>query len=1243
LLPRRAAKTALRESGERRALLARLLAEKAERPLKVPASPGQKRLWFAMRAAPGSPLYNCPLTIEIRGEVVAEALESALQTLAARHEALRTTFLEEEGELFQIVAPKGCLRLERSTDRSAAKAFARLPFDLVHGPLYRVALVTLSSNESLILLNAHHLVSDGWSQGILLRELLVLYQANLRQDPVVLPPLPLQYADFARWERARELPPSLRAFWARALAGVAPLRLPLDFARPAFPTPSGARISLRLPASDARAVARREDASLFQVVLAAFQMVLSTWCQQQRFVVGTPAHNRNRAEVEGIVGFFVSTVPIPADFSSDPTLAEAFARVRQSAVEALAHGDVRFEDLVALSKRAPGAPPLVQVLFVWQECLMPELDLGETGVRAREEDTGTSKFDVTLSLRPEGDALSGHLEFATDLFHPETVRWMIERLAPMLGAIHRTPAARLSMALGDSAPAGVNLGPILGAANDTAKSYACAVLRCADAPAIDSPAGRLTFAELDRAASALAARFRAQGHRDGEPVALLLATGVEAIVGIVAAWKCRSAYVPLDPSWPEARVERILREVGARICLRESDVALEALLDREAERHSVNALASDPTDLAYVIFTSGSTGEPKGVQVSHRNLAHLDRALDASVYGPEKGRPLRVGIFGSLVFDTTVKQLVRLLRGDCLCPVPQELKASPAKLVRHLGAAALDVVDMTPSWVRILLEVGLERPLPRTFLLGGEPIDPSLWHDLAMRQARGEARFVNLYGPTEATVDATWTDFDPTREPSIGKPLPNTRLWLLDGRSRLVPPGFVGEVAIAGEGVALGYWNRPEQTAQAFVEIVVEGQKERVYRTGDFARFRGDGHLVFLGRRDRQIKRNGQRIELDEVEAALRAHEAVAEAAAVEVEGRIVAWCVRRREANDLSDLTAHAARILPRGFLPDEYHWSEALPRNTSGKIDHTALRESRPVEPRRGPRAPALRGEHQEEIARIWTDLLGSPPADSRADFFAAGGDSLLGLRLLARIEKRFGVPLDVALLASSPTPETLAAALAPGSRRDAVVWIRRGSMERTPVAFVHATGGDVFCYRTLVSLLAGEQPVLGLPAPPRLPESLLELASEHASSVERELGSPEVVLAGWSLGGVVALEAARRLRARDIDVPLVLLLDARLPMEPAFVDDPRLPELSRKLLFLWRNHVPAPYDGDALLLRASAPGEDLQAARWRELVPRLAVITSRVDHHEMMQAPQVANVAQVVARALHGVRNRRQRVSS
>ncbi len=867
-------------------------------------------------------------------------------------------------------------------------------------------------------------------------------------------------------------------------------------------------------------------------------------------------------------------------------------------------------------------------------------------MRAREEETGTSKFDLTLSLRPEGDSFSGHLEFATDLFHPETVRWMIDRLPPMLEAIHRTPAARLSTALGASAPAGVSLGPILGASpvpdasNDTAESYARIVLGRADAPAVDSPARRLTFSELDRAASALAARFREQGHRDGEPVALLLGAGVEAIVGIVAAWKCRSAYLPLDPAWPEPRIERILRDVGARICLRESDVDLEELLDPEAERVSVNALAAVPTDLAYILFTSGSTGEPKGVLVSHRNLAHLDRALDAAVYGSEIGRPSRIGIFGSLAFDTTVKQLVRLLRGDCLCPVPQELKASPSRLARHLAEAALDVVDMTPSWVRILLEAGLEPPLPRTFLLGGEPIDPSLWHDLAIRQARGEARFVNLYGPTEATVDATWTSLDPAREPSIGTPLPNTRVWLLDALSRPVPPGFVGEIAIAGEGVALGYWNRPEETAAAFTDIFVDGQKERVYRTGDFARFRGDGHLVFLGRRDWQVKRNGQRVELDEVEAALRSHEALAEAAVVEVGGRIVAWCVGRVEAPPDRDLAEHASRILPRAFLPDEYHWRDALPRNTSGKIDYAALRKARPTEPRREPAASAMQGEHQEEIARIWTELLGSPPAHSSADFFAAGGDSLLGLRLLARIEKRFGVPLDVALLASSPTPETLAAALLPESRRDPVVWIRRGSIERRPLVLVHATGGDVGCYRLLASLLGSELPVLGLPAPPRLPESLLELGSEHASSVERALGSRDVVLAGWSLGGVVALEAARRLRARGIDVPLVLLLDARLPIAPVLADDPRLPELGRGLLRLWRKHLPEPYEGDALLLRASPPsGEDLQAARWRELLPRLAVITSRVDHHQMMQAPQVANVAQIVARALHGVRSRRQ----
>jgi amino acid adenylation domain-containing protein len=1227
----------------RRALLARVLAEKASEPLKVEASSGQKRLWFAMRAAPESPVYNCPLTLEIRGRVEVEALTMALAALVHRHEALRTIFQEEEGELFQIVAPRGELPLERREARGReealryAKDFARAPFDLARGPLYRAALVTMSADESLLLLNCHHIVSDGWSQGIVLRELLGLYRAFLVQEKTVLDPLPLSYADFARWQRKRELPPASRQYWARALEGVEPLRLPTDFARPPLPTSAGARIAVRLSAESARAVARRDDASLYQVVLAAFQMVLSIWCQQERFVVGTPAHNRNRAEVEGIVGFFVSTVPVRADFGSDPTLKEALARVRRNALEALAEGEVPFEELVALSKRAKGVPPLVQALFVWQESLMPELDLGDVRVHAGEEDTETSKFDLTLSLRPIGDILEGHVELNTDLFHAKSIEWMIDRLEPMLAAMQRTPEAHLhSMSLDVETPVELSLGTVLPASNDTAESFARTVHRFAQETALETPARRLTFAELDRAASALAARWRARGHQHGEPVALLLPTSVEAVVAIVAAWKRGSPYVPLDPSWPEARIDRILNEIGARVRLRENEFAWEELLDPGAERVSIGALPAGPADLAYIIHTSGSTGEPKGVMVSHRSLAHLDRALESSVYG-RADRPRRVGIFGPLSFDTTVKQLVRLLRGDCLCPIPQELKASPARLVSYLQGAALDVIDMTPSWLRVLADAGLAPPMPRTFLLGGEPIDPALWHDLAIRQARGEAAFVNLYGPTEATVDATFATLDLSREPSIGTPLPNTRIWLLDSRSRSVPPGFVGEIAIGGEGVALGYWNRRDETSRAFTEIVLEGQRERVYKTGDFARFRGDGHLVFLGRRDRQVKRNGQRVELDEIEGVLRAQEAVAEAAVAEVEGRIVAWCVGRGEGP--SELPERAARILPRGFLPDEYHFVAALPRNRSGKIDYAALTNlpANSPAPRAGKSGSALRGEHEKAIAEVWAELLGSPPAHSGADFFEAGGDSLLGLRLLARIEKRYGIRLDVSMLASSPTPETLAAALASEFRRDPVVWFRRGSEGRTPLVFVHATGGDVACYRHLSSLLPNELPVAGVPAPLRLPETLEELAREHARSLEKSLPSRDVVLAGWSLGGVVAVEVARALRERGFRVPLVLLLDSRLPSSPlglSGADDSRLPETSRKLLRLWHGHSSRRYDGDALLIRAVLDSGEGQAALWRELLPHLVVIPSRLDHQQMMRPPQVARVAQIAARALHGV---------
>ncbi len=1227
------------ERNLRRALLARVLAEKASEPLKVEASSGQKRLWFAMRASPESPVYNCPLTLEIRGRVEVEALTAALAALVHRHEALRTIFQEEDGELFQIVAPRGELPLERrevprrEEALRYAKDFARAPFDLTRGPLYRAALVTVSADECLLLLNCHHIVSDGWSQGIVLRELLALYRAFMLQEKAVLDPLPLSYGDFARWQRQRELPPTSRPYWARALEGVEPLRLPTDFARPPLPTSAGARIPVRLSAISARGVARRDDASLYQVVLAAFQMVLSLWCQQERFVVGTPAHNRNRTEVEGIVGFFVSTVPVRADFGSDPTLQEALLRVRRNALEALAEADVPFEELVALSKRAKGVPPLVQALFVWQESLMPELDLGDLRVHAFEEDTETSKFDLTLSLRPEGDSLEGHVEFNTDLFHAKSIEWMIVRLEPMLAAMHGTPEARLhSMPFDGETPLELSLGTVLPASNEIAESFARTVHRFAQEPALETPARRLTFAELDRAASALAARWRARGHPQGEPVALLLPTSVEAVVAIVAAWKRRSPYVPLDPSWPEARIDGILEEIGARVRLRETDFAWEELLDPGAERVSMGALPSEPADFAYIIHTSGSTGEPKGVIVSHRSLAHLDRALDSSVYGraEQAGRARRVGIFGPLSFDTTVKQIVRLLRGDCLCPIPQELKASPARLVSYLQGASLDVIDMTPSWMRVLADAGLAPPMPRTFLLGGEPIDPALWHELAIRQARGDAAFVNLYGPTEATVDATFATLDLSREPSIGTPLPNTRIWLLDSQSRPVPPGFVGEIVIEGEGVALGYWNRPDETARAFPEIVVEGRKVRVYKTGDFARFRGDGHLVFLGRRDRQVKRNGQRVELDEIEAVLRGHESLAEAAVAEVEGRIVAWCVGRGAAP--SDLKERAAGILPRGFLPDEYHFEAALPRTRSGKTDYVALVANLPA-PRAGKSGSTLRGEYEEAIAEVWTELLGSPPAHSGADFFEAGGDSLLGLRFLARVEKRYGIRLDVSMLASSPTPEALAAALASESRRDPVVWFRRGSEARAPFVFLHATGGDVACYRHLSSLLPNELPVAGVPAPLRLPETLAELAGEHARSLERSLPGREVVLAGWSLGGVVAIEVARALRERGFRVPLVLLLDSRLPSGPMSVDA-RLPETSRKLLRLWHGHRPGRYDGDALLIRAISDGGEGQAALWRELLPKLVVVPSRLDHQQMMRPPQVARVAQIAGRALHGV---------
>ena len=567
---------------------------------------------------------------------------------------------------------------------------------------------------------------------------------------------------------------------------------------------------------------------------------------------------------------------------------------------------------------------------------------------------------------------------------------------------------------------------------------------------------------------------------------LCLAFGVEAIVSIVAAWKCRSPYVPLDPSWPAARIDHILEETGARICLgRNFAVDVEQLLIPD-DGTCLRSTGSKRVQRIwhYIIYTSGATGEPKGVMIPHRGVAHLEAALDSAVYAASVRRTGRIGIFGALSFDTTVKQIVRFLRGDCLCPIPQGLKASPKRLARHLSRAALDVVDMTPSWLRILLDAGLElRPnsgSPMTFLLGGEPIDPALWHDLALRQARAEATFINVYGPTEATVDATWTPLSPSREPSIGRPLPASRVYLLDEDLRLVLPGFVGEIAIAGDGVAVGYLGRPEQTAEAFRDLTLGGRPERVYRTGDFARLRDDGALVFLGRRDRQIKRHGQRLELGEIEAALYTHPALSEAAVVELDGRLEVFCVSRGAPTTPTtheDVAAHVKNLLPRGFWPDAYHWRRALPRNTSGKIDYTALAATE-LEATPSPVGAAIeiQGEHQRAIAQIWLELLGSPPANSRADFFACGGDSLLGLQLLARIERRFGVALDVAWLASNPTPKVSPSLSLPKpakTRSSGCVAARPAyrlllSCMR-PVATSRATAGWHLCWKTISRLLA------------------------------------------------------------------------------------------------------------------------------------------------------------------------------
>jgi amino acid adenylation domain-containing protein len=1146
----------------------------------------QKRLWFLDQFKPNSPWYNIPAAMRITGELDVDVLSQSFAEIVRRHESLRTTFTAIDGQPQQVIAPGIILplivtdlRQLHEQDREievlrSVREDARLPFNLAKGPLLRLKLLRLKEKEYVLVLNMHHIISDGWSVGVLIRELSALYEAFSENKSSPLPELPIQYADFAVWQQqwlqGAELTRQL-SYWQRQLGGKLPvLDLPTDRPRPPVQTSQhGETQSFLLAAhlsEKLKELSKHQDVTLFMTLLAAFQTMLLKYTGQQDIIVGSPIANRNRAEIDGLIGFFVNTLVLRCDLSGNPAFTKLLARVKETTLKAYTHQDLPFEMLVEKlhPQRDLSRTPLFQVMFVLQDFAVDTLELPGSTVNLLELDTGTSLFDLTLSLRASEKGLSGSFEYNTDLFDAATINRMIGHFQILLEGIAVDPERRLSdlPILTES-----ERNRILVDWNATESDYPkdkcihhlfeARVEKTPDAVAVIFEKQSLTYKELNRRANRLARHLIDMGVAPDTKVAVCVERSLEMVVGLLAILKAGGAYVPLDPAFPSRRLEFILEDTQAPVLITQMALsnrfkALSAsivCLDRDNEQiesHPAHnpELDANPEGLAYILHTSGSTGKPKGVQIPHIAVVNFLLSMQQEP-GITAGDILLA--VTTISFDISVLELfLPLSVGACIVLADQPTAADGQALSALIRSSGATIMQATPVTWRLLFAAGLNPPQSLKVLCGGENLPP----DLARRLCSISDSVWNLYGPTETTIWSTCARVRPDGPVTAGRPIANTRLYIVDRNLQLTLPGVAGELLIGGAGVSPGYLNRPELTGEKFIPDPFSGQpKRRLYRTGDIARYLADGRLQIMGRIDHQIKLHGFRIEPGEVEAMLAAIDSVKEAVVIVREDRPgdkrLAAYYTGSDAPAAETLRSRLSGALPGYMVPAAYVHLEALPLTPNRKIDRKAL--PAPEGDAFSSRAyEEPQGEVEQRLSAIWSELLNIEKIGRHDHFFELGGHSLLSIQMVSML-KQAGIDVQIAALFTHPTIERLAAYIEGEENPalpDGAIAIRRTGAGR-PLFIVHEVSGEVINYAPqLARCIDADIPVYGLediPLGKKPLQTMYARAKRLARTIRAVQPSGPYRIAGWSFGGNLAYEIATHLLGEDETVEFIGLIDA------------------------------------------------------------------------------------------------------
>ncbi len=1044
----------------------------------------QERLWFLNQFDPESSAYNEPRVIRLSGSLDVKALDKALNHIVARHEVLRTTIVVVDGSPMQRIAERRTidlpvidLRIHSVQDRDAEARrlideTIRHPFNLSTDLMLRPLLLQLGDQEHILVLVKHHVATDGWSSGLFWREVATLYRAFRTGQPANLPELPIQYADYAEWQRELlqgEVLETQISYWKQQLAGVSDLQLPTDRPRPAVQSYRGARqsISFSRELTDTLiSLSRKENATLYMVLLAAFQTLLSRYSGQMTIAVGSPIANRTRPEIETLIGFFANTLVLRGDLSDNPTFKEFLVRMKNVALDAYAHQDLPFEKLVAelRPERNLSNSPLFQVMFVFQNAPREALTLPGLTMSNVEPGKTTAKFDLLLSLREDTAGLRGSLEYSTDLFDESTIIRMLRHFRTLLEGIVADPNRRTG-----ELPllAEADRHQLLLEWNDTRRNFLQSksivamfekqVEREPDALAVIFENSTLTYRELNQRANQLAHYLIRRGVQAETPVAICLERSVELVVGLLAILKAGGVYLPLEPSYPQERLTFTLQDSQAPLVISTQSMSsrfscdgVESIFldiaqgDIAREGRSNPGLSIAPDSPAYVLYTSGSTGRPKGVVMGHGALRNLISWQLENFSAPAAARTLQ---FASPGFDVSIQEMFSTwCGGGSLVLIDDELRKDALGLLQYLDEQSVERLFLPFVALQQLADAGaqmLRAPKSlREIITAGEQL--RLSEELrAFLNRLGDCCLRNQYGPTESHVVTEFTlksPFDHFSElPPIGRPIANTQVYIVDSHLNPVPVGVTGELHICGEGLARGYLNRPELTAEKFIPNPFSTEPgARLYKTGDLARYLPDGNIEFLSRIDQQVKIRGYRIELGEIEAVLGQHPSVREVAVLAREDspgdkRLVAYVVSASSSSSLaSELRTFLQQKFPEYMVPSAFMFLESLPLTPNGKVDRKALPAPDQSRPELEHSYTAPRTPVEALLANIWAEVLKLDKIGIHDNFFQLGGHSLMATQVVSRVRQAFQVELPVRALFEAPTVAELALRIEPSALR-------------------------------------------------------------------------------------------------------------------------------------------------------------------------------------------------------------------